>query len=88
MLSSQTKDAVVADAMRALQKHGLTVENVQATDATVINGLIGRVGFHNNKTRYLKRVAEVLIEEYGGDIPPDADGIMELQGVGPKMVRR
>jgi len=31
MLSSQTKDAVVSDAMRALQKH-LTEENIYATE--------------------------------------------------------
>jgi len=44
MLISQTKDAVVGDAMRALQKHGITVENIHAAEAPVLNGLI-KVGF-------------------------------------------
>jgi endonuclease-3 len=86
MLSSQTKDAVVGDAMRAMQKHGLTVENIHATDALVLNGLINKVGFHNNKTKYLKQVAEILINEYDCDIPPTADEMIKsLSGVGPKM---
>jgi endonuclease-3 len=86
MLSSQTKDAVVGDAMRAMQKHGLTVENIHATDALMLNGLINKVGFHNNKTKYLKQVAEILINEYDCDIPPTADEMIKsLSGVGPKM---
>ncbi len=85
MLSSQTKDATVGEAMRALQKHGLTAENIHATDTEVLNGLIRKVGFHNNKTKYLKKAAETLIQEYGGDIPPTADEMMKLSGVGPKM---
>jgi len=86
MLSSQTKDAVVGDTMRALQQHGLTVENIHATEPTVLNGLINKVGFHNNKTKYLKLAAEMLINDYDGDIPPTADEMMKLAGVGPKMV--
>jgi len=86
MLSSQTKDAVVGDAMRALQKHGLTVENIHATEPSVLNGFINKVGFHNNKTKYLKKVAEVLINDFDCDIPPTADEMIKtLSGVGPKM---
>ena len=40
MLSSQTKDAVVGETMRALQKHGLTVENIQKTDSETLNLLM------------------------------------------------
>ena len=85
MLSSQTKDAVVGETMRILQKHGLTVENIHATDHDTLNGLIGKVGFHNNKTKYMKQAAEIIITEYNGDIPPTAEEMMKLPGVGPKM---
>lgn len=86
MLSSQTKDAVVGETMRNLQRHGLTVENIHhRTDHDALNSLIGRVGFHNNKTKYMKQVAEILISRYDGDIPRTADEMMELPGVGPKM---
>jgi endonuclease III len=85
MLSSQTKDGVVGDTMRALQKHGLTVDNISATPAEELNKIIHKVGFHNNKTKYIKQVVEVLKEEYQGDIPPSAEEMMQLSGVGPKM---
>ena len=85
MLSSQTKDAVVGETMRALQKHGLTVENIKNTDSETLNLLIGRVGFHNNKTKFMKQAAEMLISQYNGDIPPTAEEMMTLPGVGPKM---
>ncbi|KAL2256250.1 hypothetical protein VTK26DRAFT_1934 [Humicola hyalothermophila] len=61
MLSSQTKDTVNAEAMARLRAElppcrpgappGLNLENMLAVDPAVLNELIGKVGFHNNKTR-------------------------------------
>lgn len=85
MLSSQTKDAIVGETIRSLQKHGLTVENINNTDHTTLNRLIGKVGFHNNKTKFIKQAAEIIISQYNGDIPPTAEEMMKLPGVGPKM---
>jgi len=85
MLSSQTKDAVVGETMRILQRHGLTVENIHQTDHDTLNGLIKKVGFHNNKTKFMKQAAEIILKQYAGDIPPTADELMKLPGVGPKM---
>jgi endonuclease-3 len=85
MLSSQTKDAVVGETMRILQRHGLTVQNIHDTDHETLNGLIKKVGFHNNKTKFMKQAAEIILTQYNGDIPPTADELMKLPGVGPKM---
>lgn len=61
MLSSQTKDTVNAEAMRRLQtempaaleggEKGLTLENMLAVDEGLLNEMIWKVGFHNNKTK-------------------------------------
>lgn len=85
MLSSQTKDAVVGDAIRALQAHGLTVKSICDTPAEELNKMIQKVGFHNNKTKYIKQAVQVLKDDYDCDIPPTAEEIMKLSGVGPKM---
>ncbi|KAL9110414.1 MAG: hypothetical protein Q9187_008051, partial [Circinaria calcarea] len=64
MLSSQTKDTTNALAMRALQtalpSPGLTLASILAVDPATLNQLIFPVGFHNNKTRYIKATALIL----------------------------
>jgi endonuclease-3 len=47
--------------------------------------MIGKVGFHNNKTKYIKQVAPILRDKFGGDIPDTIEGLVSLPGVGPKM---
>ncbi|KAL1842664.1 hypothetical protein VTJ49DRAFT_4575 [Mycothermus thermophilus] len=95
MLSSQTKDTVNAEAMARLQNElppykegappGLNLENMLAVEPKVLNELIGKVGFHNNKTKYLKQTAEILQRDYNSDIPNTIEGLTSLPGVGPKM---
>lgn len=95
MLSSQTKDTTNAMAMAKLQKElpahkegapvGLNLENILAVDPKLLNELIWVVGFHNNKTKYIKATAEVLRNQWNGDIPDSIEGLMSLPGVGPKM---
>ncbi|KAF3386445.1 Endonuclease III [Penicillium rolfsii] len=63
----------------------LNLENILAVSPTHLNSLIEKVGFHNNKTKYIKAAALILRDEYGGDIPSTPEGLMRLPGVGPKM---
>ena len=89
MLSSQTKDTTTAVAMRRLQTElpspGLTLENILAVDPATLNELIYAVGFHNNKTKYIKATALILRDKFDGDIPGTIEGLISLPGVGPKM---
>lgn len=95
MMSSQTKDTTNYVVMQKLYKElpsatpggkpGLNLENILAVPAERLNELIWAVGFHNNKTKYIKGAAEILRDAHGGDIPDTAEGLMALPGVGPKM---
>lgn len=95
MLSSQTKDTTNAAAMRRLQTElpphedgapaGLNLDNMLAVAPERLNELIWAVGFHNNKTKYLKQAAVILRDSWGGDIPDSIEGLVSLPGVGPKM---
>lgn len=90
VLSSQTKDTVTSVAVRRLQKElkgGLTIQGVLDVPNEELNSIIGAVGFHNKKTIYMKQVAEICKNQYGGDIPDTAEGLIALPGVGPKMVK-
>lgn len=88
MLSSQTKDTVTAAAIKNLQENlegGFTLESLLAVGPERLNELIAKVGFHNNKTKYIKQTAQVLHDSFGGDIPDTIEGLVSLPGVGPKM---
>jgi len=88
MLSSQTKDTVTAVAMKNLQDNlpgGFTLDSIIAVDPVTLNELIAKVGFHNNKTKFIKQTAALLKEKWNGDIPETIEGMISLPGVGPKM---
>jgi endonuclease-3 len=88
MLSSQTKDTVNAATMSRLRSSlpgGLTLSSILAVAPSELNELISSVGFHRRKTDYIKKTAEILRDEYDGDIPDSVDGLTRLPGVGPKM---
>lgn len=63
----------------------LNLENILAVPPERLNQLIGTVGFHNNKTKYIKAAALILRDQYNSDIPSTASELMKLPGVGPKM---
>ncbi|PNP52560.1 hypothetical protein THARTR1_06907 [Trichoderma harzianum] len=82
MLSSQTKDTVTAVVMRKLQAElpaykpgapvGLNLDNLLAVEANMLNEMIWAT-------------AEILRDEWNGDIPDTVEGLTSLPGVGPKM---
>ncbi|OTA23524.1 hypothetical protein BTJ68_13381 [Hortaea werneckii EXF-2000] len=87
MLSSQTKDTVTAAAMRNLQQNlpgGFSLQSLLDVNPDELNELIGKVGFHNTKTKYIKNVATILREKFHSDIPDTIEGLVSLPGVGPK----
>lgn len=45
MLSSQTKDQITFETVQKLREHGLTVDNILATEIDTLAKLISRVGF-------------------------------------------
>lgn len=47
--------------------------------------MIEKVGFHNNKTKYIKQAAQLLKDSFNSDIPDTVEGLVSLPGVGPKM---
>jgi endonuclease-3 len=88
MLSSQTKDTVTAAAINNLQENlpgGLCLESILEVDPVKLDGLIGKVGFHNNKTKFIKAAAIDIRDKFGGDIPDTIEGLTSFKGVGPKM---
>ncbi|RKO96063.1 DNA glycosylase [Caulochytrium protostelioides] len=73
--------------MQALRAEpgGCTPQAIVAMDPARLDNLIGKVGFHRRKTVYLQQTAQILLDQYDGDIPDSLEGLMALPGCGPKM---
>ncbi|KEP64637.1 UNVERIFIED_CONTAM: endonuclease III family 1 protein [Hammondia hammondi] len=86
MLSSQTKDEQTAACMQRLRDADvLSPEKMSRLSVAELSELLYGVGFYQNKARFLKEACQILLEKYGGDIPPTYEELVQLKGVGPKM---
>ncbi|KAH7681294.1 DNA-(apurinic or apyrimidinic site) lyase protein [Dioscorea alata] len=86
LLSSQTKDHVTHGAVQRLSEKGLLdADAIIKTDEASLASLIYPVGFYTRKSQYMKKIANICLEKYGGDIPRSLDGLLTLPGMGPKM---
>ena len=85
MLSSQTKDPITHATMERFREFGCNVPKVRKTSEKKIREVIHGVGFHNTKAKHIKQVAEILHEDYNGDVPSTYKEVIALPGVGPKM---
>ncbi|AET38349.1 endonuclease III domain-containing protein Ecym_2637 [Eremothecium cymbalariae DBVPG len=94
MLSSQTKDETNAQAMYNLMeycvdklniKQGITLNSLLEIEEKQLDALIYSVGFHKKKSGYIKRMAQMLLDEFEQDVPTTITGLSSLPGVGPKM---
>jgi len=89
VISSQTKDLDNYAAMTRLINHiypeELSAKAMLGLDGEVLESILYPVSFYRNKTKYLHRIATILIEKYEGDIPSELSEVLSLPGVGPKM---
>ncbi|KAL1968379.1 hypothetical protein VTN77DRAFT_1908 [Rasamsonia byssochlamydoides] len=81
----KTEDGEENKASTDVKDSTLNLENILAVSPERLNELIRTVGFHNNKTKYIKAAAVILRDQYNSDIPHTAEELMKLPGVGPKM---
>lgn len=81
LVSDQAKDPITGKPLTSC----LTIANVLKSDPVHFDHLIGKVGFHNTKTKHIRMVAQILASQYNNDIPDTIEGLVSLPGVGPKM---
>ena len=84
ILSLRTKDEVtLVSSRRLLEKAGSPAELAVLKEGTVAK-LIYPAGFYRNKAASLKKIAAILLEQYGGKVPASMDALLDLPGVGRK----
>lgn len=84
VLSAQSTDAQVNRVTAALFACSNTPQQLARMDLSALEDLIRGVGLYKSKARSLKRISEILLEKYQGQVPADFDLLMQLPGVGHK----
>ncbi|MCE3007225.1 MAG: endonuclease III [Bacteroidetes bacterium] len=83
-LSAQCTDKRVNLVTPDLFRHYPTPQALAAATVEEIFGLIRSISYPNNKARHLKAMAELLVQQYGSEVPADRDELVKLPGVGRK----
>lgn len=84
IISIRTYDEVSLPAALRLFEKAPTPAAVAALGAAAVDRLIGDATFHENKARQIVAIARRTVEEFGGELPCDAELLMSFAGVGPK----
>ncbi len=84
ILSLRTKDQVTAMASAGLFEVARTPREITALDEEELKRLIYPVGFYPTKAKQLKKISQIIIDEYGGNVPDVIDELLKLPGVGRK----
>lgn len=83
-LSAQATDAGVNKATRGLFAVADTPEKMLALGEEGVTEHIKTIGLYRNKARNVIKMARILVDEYGGEVPNSRAALQALPGVGRK----
>ena len=84
VLSAQATDAGVNKATEKLFKVADTPEKMLALGEAKVRDYIKTIGLYRNKAKNVIALCEMLIADFGGEIPQTRDELVKLPGVGRK----
>ena len=84
ILSAQCTDKRVNMITPALFRDFPTAEAMAATTSDVVYEYIRSVSYPNNKAKHLVGMAQMLVRDYGGQVPDTLEELVKLPGVGRK----
>jgi endonuclease-3 len=84
ILSLRTKDEVTLAASKQLLEKAGSPAQLNAMKEETVAKLAYPAGFYRNKASSLKKIACILLEQYGGNVPSSMDTLLALPGVGRK----
>ena len=82
MLSAQSTDKQVDEALPGLFGRFRTAEEVAQAPVEEIEEYIRSVGLYKNKAKNMKKCCEQLVKDYGGKVPDKLEEVLKLAGVG------
>ncbi len=84
ILSAQCTDKRVNMVTPKLFEHFPTAEALAATTSDVVFADIRSISYPNNKAKHLVGMAQMLLKEFGGEVPGEIEELVKLPGVGRK----
>jgi len=84
VLSAQTTDVAVNKATPALFAAYPDARALAAADPAAVEEKISTIGMFRQKTKNITKLAKMLVEGHGGEVPRTLDALVKLPGVGRK----
>ena len=84
LLSAQTTDKKVNEVTPELFAKAANAKAMMLLEVDEIKYYIRQIGLSNTKAKNIKRLSEILIEKYNGEVPEGFEELEELPGVGHK----
>ncbi|MBR3690163.1 MAG: endonuclease III [Eggerthellaceae bacterium] len=84
LLSAQTTDKGVNKVTPALWERYPTIADLAAANVEDVSDIIRSIGFYRTKAANCIKCAQMVLSEYGGEIPQDIGELQKLPGVGRK----
>ena len=84
MLSAQSTDKRVNEVTPALFTRYPNAKALLKADSAELEEQIHSTGFFRQKARALLGMADILVSQYGGEVPASMDALVALPGVGRK----
>jgi endonuclease-3 len=84
VLSAQERDAKVNEITKELFKKFNTPQQFANASLEEIEKEISSVSFYKNKAKYIKQISQILVENYGGEVPKSIEELEKLPGIGRK----
>jgi len=84
LLSAQCTDALVNKVTPKLFEKYKTPQDYLNVTIEELQDDIRSIGLYRNKAKNIQKLSELVINEYGGEIPKDRDELTKLPGVGRK----
>lgn len=84
VLSAQSTDSLVNKVTKDLFQKYQTPEDYLAVTLEEVQEDIRSIGLYRNKAKNIRKLCQMLIDEYGGEVPETKEELIKLAGVGRK----
>lgn len=84
VISIRTYDEVTVRVARELFVQASTPEGILALPVEAIGELIQTSTFHERKAEQIRQIAQIVMDQYDGELPCDQEALLALPGIGVK----